>query len=320
MVYRPPKDARLRTGFSMETFCLFLMRRYYTILYMSKDSKITLIVVFAVIGVLVLLGIIFKPLRSLRDKPAVDKPTTSISNDFNVGYGKDKNQIYDFYAPEQKVDTLIVIVHGGAWVLGNKTQFNDMSKFFAGKGYSVININYRLAPKWKHPTQLEDIATILDLVKKNPAKFNLKNDYKVALMGHSAGGHLVSLFGLKEDDFGATDVTYVVSLAGPTDITASTFTSRDATGKGFYSFLGDTPIADVNPTLQVPENEKTKYLLLLGDKDEFVEPYHLENFEKALKDKGATVYSWLIPGLTHNSLIEGIPNDSAVAEAILKFL
>jgi acetyl esterase/lipase len=240
----------------------------------------------------------------------------------NVSYGSEKGQVYDFYASKEKSDTLIVIVHGGAWVLGDKGQFTPMSKFFASKGYSVINMNYRLAPKFTYPAPLEDMATVLGLVKADPAKFNLKDNYKVAMMGHSAGAHLVSLFGVTESKYGADNATYVVSLAGPDDMTttAATYDLKQTSKDAFYSFMGKASVADVDPTKQVQAGEKTEYLLLLGDKDPGVKPFNVENFEKALKDNGATVYSWIVPGRDHNTLVSGIQNDDEVAKAILKFL
>ena len=76
----------------------------------------------------------------------------------DLRYGEDERNVLDVYRPKDAHGRLPVIVsiHGGGWVYGNKEimQFYCMS--LAEKGFAVVNFNYRLAPYHKHPVPLED--------------------------------------------------------------------------------------------------------------------------------------------------------------------
>ena len=92
----------------------------------------------------------------------------------NIFYGPDKNTNYlDVYLPKNhnKKLPVIVSIHGGGWVYGNKDimQFYCMS--LAQKGFAVINFSYRLAPKYKHPTPFIDTNAVFCWVFDNAEKY-----------------------------------------------------------------------------------------------------------------------------------------------------
>lgn len=76
----------------------------------------------------------------------------------DVSYGEYERNVLDVYKPKDAKGKLpvIVSVHGGGWVYGNKEimQFYCMS--LAERGFAVVNFNYRLAPEHKHPIPLVD--------------------------------------------------------------------------------------------------------------------------------------------------------------------
>ncbi len=114
----------------------------------------------------------------------------------DVAYGKDKKQKMDIYLPNNPVNaSIIVMVHGGAWKIGDKRMDRVVENKVARwnpKGVIFISINYRLLPDADPLKQAEDVANALAYVQRNGTKWG-GDPRKVVLMGHSAGAHLVSL-------------------------------------------------------------------------------------------------------------------------------
>jgi triacylglycerol lipase len=88
----------------------------------------------------------------------------------------------------------VLVVHGGAWTIGNKAHLSFAAREFARAGFCAVAINYRLAPKHKFPAQLEDCLAAVNWMRANAQKYAIDSD-RIAGYGYSAGGHLVALMG-----------------------------------------------------------------------------------------------------------------------------
>jgi acetyl esterase/lipase len=107
---------------------------------------------------------------------------------------------------------VVVWVHGGGWMLGDKAnQLADKVTHFASEGVLFVSVNYRLSPQASdnpapdrvmHPVHAQDVARALAWVKAHAAEYGGDPD-RVALIGHSAGGHLVSLVATAPEFLGA---------------------------------------------------------------------------------------------------------------------
>ena len=112
-----------------------------------------------------------------------------------------------------------ILVHGGGWIAGDKQQYiTYIFKPLADANFVWISINYRLAPKFTFPAPAEDVELAIAYVRKNAAKFKI-DPKRIALIGESAGGHLVSYVGAREKNH---ELAAVVSLYGVHDFVAST--------------------------------------------------------------------------------------------------
>ena len=114
----------------------------------------------------------------------------------DILYGEDKERnVLDVYRPKNCDGKLPVIVsiHGGGWVYGNKEimQFYCMS--LAEKGFCVVNFSYRLAPKYKHPTPLEDANKIFYWVMENADTYGFDTD-NIFAVGDSVGANILGLY------------------------------------------------------------------------------------------------------------------------------
>ncbi len=141
----------------------------------------------------------------------------------NQSYGPHQRNKLDIFLPEHRdsTTTTVVLVHGGAWVAGDKGggELRDIRNILLESGYAVASINYRYACE-DFMKQMEDIAGALDLLRNNAEDWRI-NDSRFALMGFSAGGHLALLYTHAFDT--ADVVKTVVSVVGPTDLTDSLF-------------------------------------------------------------------------------------------------
>ena len=101
--------------------------------------------------------------------------------------------LLDAYVPEgQGLFAGVLVVHGGAWISGNKNQLAAYATGLAESGIAAFAINYRLAPKHKHPAQIEDCRDAIRWLRVESKKYKVDPD-RIGAVGYSAGGHLVSL-------------------------------------------------------------------------------------------------------------------------------
>ncbi|MDP6907880.1 MAG: alpha/beta hydrolase [Flavobacteriales bacterium] len=146
----------------------------------------------------------------------------------NQSYGPHNRNKLDVYLPEQRDTTteMVVLIHGGAWVTGDKGTADLMRKrnAFLDAGYAVASMNYRFANGDYH-NQMEDVGNALELIRSEATGWLINRD-RFALYGISAGGHLALLYGHAFDQNGV--IKTVVSNVGPTNFTSTLFHSYAA--------------------------------------------------------------------------------------------
>jgi len=113
----------------------------------------------------------------------------------DISYGESPEQMLDVYRPSDAEGPLPVIVnvHGGGWVYGNKEHYQYYCMRLAGYGFAVVNFSYRLAPDSKFPASLEDTDLVMRWVHKNAENYGLDLN-KLFMLGDSAGAHLLGLY------------------------------------------------------------------------------------------------------------------------------
>ena len=115
-----------------------------------------------------------------------------------TAYGTDALQTLDFYKAKNTsgLAPLLVFVHGGGWKHGDKGNATGRDKVthYAGLGYHLASINYRLVPVATVEQQAADVAAAIAYLYKNAEKLGIDRS-RIVLMGHSAGAHLSALVG-----------------------------------------------------------------------------------------------------------------------------
>ncbi|MGA2229567.1 MAG: alpha/beta hydrolase [Tepidisphaeraceae bacterium] len=167
------------------------------------------------------------PMESFAQQRQTATPATELAilghfvGDIQYGYAGGESLKLDADTPDGAGPfPVAIIVHGGGWSGGDKGR--DITPLFTPltQGHFVwFSINYRLAPKYPWPACFEDVQTAIRWVKAHAATY--KGDPKrIALIGESAGGHLVCLAATSGGE--GTAVQAVVGFAAPTDMVADT--------------------------------------------------------------------------------------------------
>jgi len=173
----------------------------------------------------------------------------------------------------------VILVHGGGWTAGNKTAnfvlplFEPLTK----TGYTWFTIDYRLAPQYPYPAAVEDVQSAITFAKQHAGEYKVDTK-KIALMGESAGAHLVNLVGARNQP--PYDVAAVVSFYGPIDMLefCKKFEGKPPTG-GLQSFFQITEwndgamakIREASPATYL-SSKTPPFLFIHGTEDEAV-PY-----------------------------------------------
>ena len=115
----------------------------------------------------------------------------------DIVYGPDPAwQVLDVYRPKEaagKKLPVIVSVHGGGWVYGDKERYQFYCMSLAQRGFAVVNFTYRLAPEHKFPAPLEDTNRVFTWVLTNAETYGFDVNHIFAV-GDSAGAHILGLY------------------------------------------------------------------------------------------------------------------------------
>ena len=151
--------------------------------------------------------------------------------------------------PDDIVQPAIFWIHGGALIMGNRRGLNPVqAEKYLNAGYTIISIDYRLAPQVKLKQIIEDIEDAYRWIRtEGPILFRIDPD-RIAVVGHSAGGYLALMAGfiLKPSPLA------VVSFYGYGDIVGEWYSRPDpfynlqpsVTKEEAYQAVGTRVISD----------------------------------------------------------------------------
>ncbi|MBO5421098.1 MAG: alpha/beta hydrolase [Clostridia bacterium] len=150
----------------------------------------------------------------------------------NYSYGTHERHTLDLYIPKYKDEVgLVLFIHGGAWIGGDKEGYTNMLKDIANDGeYACAAINYRyICDEIDLNDLMDDVQLAVECIKKLGEE-NGVNINKMLLTGGSAGAHMSLLFAYSRDDVSAIKPVAVVSDCGPTDLTEEKYYFDNAIG------------------------------------------------------------------------------------------
>lgn len=148
--------------------------------------------------------------------------------DLDVTYSKaggDDLKMDIYSPPTAKMAPCLVVIHGGAWMAGQRQDMKELCEAAANRGFVAATVQYRLAPKFKWPAMLDDVQTAVRFLRTNAAQYGIDPN-RFAASGASAGGHLSLLLGYRDTrdpkptEYGglSSRVSAVLDIFGPTDL------------------------------------------------------------------------------------------------------
>ena len=245
-------------------------------------------------------------------------PSSSYSLAKDLPYGELDRQKLDIYKAESPKNNtpVIVYIHAGSWKDGSKDLYKFLGEGFAREGYDIVVPNYRLYPESIFPDFVEDAAQAVAYVSKRYP------DRSLALIGHSAGGHIVTLLGTDGRYFEnagvnmCSTVSSIVGFAAPT---------------GAYP-LTDEPYVTIFPErfggkdapLNNVDSPSPPMFLMNGGKDTTVGPKNSEELAAAINARGGKAIYKLYPDLNHSDpakvMSKYFDGDSTLKADVIDFI
>ena len=219
----------------------------------------------------------------------------------------------------------VVVVHGGAWTSGDRTQMAQVCRAIADSGMVAVATSYRLAPTHKWPAMIEDVQDSVRYVRDNAAKLKVDPN-RIGAAGASAGGHLSLLLGTTDgwpngNSTGKTSskVKAVFNLFGPTDLsqdfnrTIANMLSQQVLGKPFAEATAE--IKSFSPVTFVTRDAAPVYTVQ-GKADPLVPYKQAERLDEVLKKNGVPHTLVLVEGMVHGVNQSKPAELKAVADAV----
>ncbi|MCW5317696.1 alpha/beta hydrolase fold domain-containing protein [Nostoc sp. KVJ3] len=228
-----------------------------------------------------------------------------------------KMEVYQ--PPEVGKYPAVIVIYGGAWQYGNPHANSEFNQYIAHQGYTVFAIDYRHAPKYKFPTQLDDVRTALNFIRKHAAAYEADPE-RMVLIGRSAGAHLAMLAAYQPD---APPIRGVVDYYGPVNLSEGYKTPPNPdpinTRAVLKAFMGGSLEEFPNQyEIASPINYLTHplppTLLIYGSRDHLVEARFGRQMYERLKNSGNTAVFLQIPWAEHafDAVFNGVSNQLAL--------
>jgi acetyl esterase/lipase len=270
------------------------------------------------------------PDEAVSISPQKTPPKTNVMSLLNIPYdpsGIDARKL-DLYLPHAKRnEPLLIFIHGGAWIGGDKSMYSTLAESFANEGVAVALVNYRLStdPHVQNPKPVEDAALAFKYLVSESHEYGYLPT-KIFVSGHSAGAHIAGMMAtgqfLQDVGISASKAPAgFIGLEGIYDVPLldKTFPSYQ---DWFLTkaFGGKENWVKGSPTLR-PVVLKSPWLVVQSTEDRLVDVAQASGFVNHLKQAGVQVELWEKPDGDHGAVVQSLINpDNAVRLKILSFI
>lgn len=219
----------------------------------------------------------------------------------------------DLYEPQRtdlKPIPLVVVIHGGAWIGGNREDMAGLCQMISDNGMAAATVSYRLAPKSKWPAMLVDCQAAVRFLRADAKRYNI-NPERFGSLGASAGGHLAMLLAVRptltKEAITFTDqssqVQAVFNIFGPYDLSQdfaqniAQLLAFQVLGKPYKDAAEE--IKEFSPSTYMVGKGLAPVFTLHGDADTLVPVKQAERLTEQLKKNGTLHETIIIKGMKH---------------------
>lgn len=253
-------------------------------------------------------GLLFVLLITACKKFSNQEPVYATTQSYdlqNISYGNDNQQKMDIYLPANRsasTTKVFVLIHGGGWGGGDKTDFNYMLSSLKTyyPDHAIININYRLATESSpaYPKQINDIQAALDEISL--PRYNVSSQF--FLFGNSAGGHLSMLYAYGFDS--NHHVKGICNTVGPADLTDPNYLNNPLYASVYPILVGPSApmslIQAVSPACRVTDFAPPT-ISFYGDQDPLVPSTQMGRLHDSLTAHGVYNQATMYQGAGHGN-------------------
>ena len=200
----------------------------------------------------------------------------------------------------------VVVVHGGGWDSGDRTQLAALNHWLAARGVAVAAVSYRLAPTHRWPAQRDDVRTAVSWVRANAVRLGVDPE-RLVLLGRSAGAQIAAATAYGERLpgvravvalYGCYDLEFVWSIRSATDALNSDQLMRQFLGGGPEGAVA-AEVYRSGSAEKLAHPEVPPTLIMHGALDELVWCRHSERLAAALARAGVRHAFVRLPWATH---------------------
>ena len=232
----------------------------------------------------------------------------------------------------------MVCMHGGAWITGDRSLPRYMAERLAARGFVVMSIDFRMAPRHMYPSSLRDANYAVRWLRQHAADYGV-DAYRIGGLGFSSGGHLILLSAMRPERGEYTadlpdelrnyraDLDWVATCSGVLDPLARYRMAQEAGYADIIAchdkyFGNEANMREGNPPLLLERKERTELpplLMFQGGADPRLPPDTATRMAELYREAGGRADALLYPGLGH-TLSEWPPEQlDEVADRICRF-
>lgn len=247
-----------------------------------------------------------------------------------------KNRL-DLFLPAGKNWPLLVFVHGGEWISGDKSMkvmgseiYRNIGRYFASQGVGTAIINYRLMPQTDWRSQIMDVARAVAWLHANIQKYQ-GNPREIFVMGHSSGAQLATRIALDPKPLQSLNASPnmlcgIIPVSGAgydlTDEETYALAQKDELFQKLFH-KGDIPPSlrrSLSP-MKFVNPKAPPFLIFYSEKEEKELQKESKRLNEELNKVGASSQILEVPGEDHKTIVLSLSNPNMIpTNAILVFL
>jgi len=222
---------------------------------------------------------------------------------------KNERQTLDVYAPVKGMALPVVVwIHGGGWLSGDKKDVHQKPQAFADKGFLFVSVNYRLLPEVTIKQMAEDVAKAIRWVHDHAKDYGGDPDTLI-VAGHSAGAQLAALVCtddryLKAEKLPLTIIRACVPVDGDSyDVPTQIMTVEKKRADNYRNRFGDEKMQkELSSVTHVAKDKNIPPFLILHVADHPETKAQSQRLVKALQEAGVSAKAFPAEGKNHTTI------------------
>ena len=267
----------------------------------------------------IILILLFLSVPSAIGQPRPNQPPAQPRRTLAYAQAGSRPLLLDLYLPPKALTPVpvVIYIHGGDWMFGDRSAPPVL--FLLDYNLAVASIDYRLAPRNRFPTQIQDCRDALVFLRDDAKRLGI-DPSRIGVMGESAGAHLAALLATAPDDKQfvgtrktplAPPVQAACCISGPMDIEylgdLADLAQNSIGRHPIQQLLGGTtdqkrPLARLASPIRHITQNTPPFLLIFGDRDLVVLPILNRDMCAALQAAKIPVQTHEIQGLGHDMI------------------